>query len=54
MRDKLVWVMSVRDMSVRDVSVRDKSGYHYKLYCQSTCQNPSFDLVCHACEHAQQ
>ena len=26
-RDKLVWVMSVRDMWVRDVSVRDKSGY---------------------------
>ena len=28
MRDKLVSVMSVRDVSVRDVSVRDKSGYH--------------------------
>ena len=27
MRDKLIWVMSVRDMSLRDVSVRDKSGY---------------------------
>ena len=34
MRDKLVWVMSVRDMSVRDVSVRDKSGYRQK--CPNT------------------
>ena len=36
MRDKLVWVMSVRDMSVRDVSVRDKSGYRQGSSIRST------------------